>query len=77
MPSELMKRFHVLRQTNPESGTDRPVSSDAVEPKVMIDGTIRQKGKRKTGIVRIPSGKKHLRRERGRRHHYFGCLGNG
>jgi hypothetical protein len=43
----------------------------------MIDGTIRQKGKRKTGIVRIPSGKKHLRRERGRRHHYFGCLGNG
>jgi hypothetical protein len=56
MPSELMKRFHVLRQTNPESGTDCLINSDSVEPKVGIAGLIRQKGKRRTGIVRIPGG---------------------
>ena len=50
MPSELLKRSTVLRQTNPESGTDRPVSLNSVEPEIVLIVLIRQKGRRKAGL---------------------------
>ena len=39
------------------NGIDRPVNSDSVEPKVVLAGSIRQKGRNNTGIGRHSGGR--------------------
>jgi hypothetical protein len=66
MPSELLKRSHRLRM---DHGTDRPVNPDSVEPKGVLAGSIRQKGRSNTGICQ-DSGEEDTDPEEGGRRHY-------
>jgi hypothetical protein len=51
------------------NGTDRPVNPDSVETKVVLAGSIRQKGRSNTGIGRDSGGGDTDPEEGGRRHH--------
>ena len=44
-PSELLRGPTVPRQTNPKSGTCRPVNPDSVEPEIGIARSNRPEGK--------------------------------
>ena len=50
----------ILRQTNPENGTDRPISPDSVELEIALVILIRYKGKVKAGPNKDFGWGKHL-----------------
>jgi hypothetical protein len=51
------------------NGTDRPVNPDSVEPKVVLAGSIRPKGRSNTGVGRDSGRRDTDPEEGGKRHH--------